>query len=77
MSTQTVSSSSRSEDTAIQASFRNATPYIIQLFLAEIEKLEVSGNAYADEAYVESLTELKHAVELIRKPRGDKQLARL
>ncbi|KAF5543142.1 hypothetical protein FMEXI_7158 [Fusarium mexicanum] len=67
----------RPEDTAIQAAFRSATPYIMQLFLAEIEKLDVSGDGQTDEAYVESLAELKHAVELIRKPRGDKQLARL
>ncbi|EWG41405.1 hypothetical protein FVEG_15288 [Fusarium verticillioides 7600] len=67
----------RPEDTAVQTAFRNATPYIMQLFLNEIEKLDASGNGQTDEAYVESLAELKHAVELIRKPRGDKHLARL
>ncbi|KAF5568311.1 hypothetical protein FPHYL_2849 [Fusarium phyllophilum] len=77
MSAHAASNNLPSKDTAIQAAFRNATPYIIQPFLAEIENLQVSGNAYADEAYVESLAELKHAVELIRKPTGDKQLARL
>lgn len=49
----------------------------MQLFLAEIEKLDASGDGQTDEAYVESLAELKHAVELIRKLRGNKQLARL
>jgi hypothetical protein len=45
--------------------------------LNEIEKLDASGDGQTDEAYLESLAELKHAIELIRKPRGDKQLARL
>ncbi|KAF5627432.1 hypothetical protein F52700_8357 [Fusarium sp. NRRL 52700] len=65
------------EDTAMQAAFRNATPYIIQLFLAEIEKLDLSGNERTDEAYVESLAELKYAAELIRKPKGNEQRSRL
>ncbi|KAF4944171.1 hypothetical protein FGADI_12884 [Fusarium gaditjirri] len=77
MSTQATVNNTRPEDTAFQAAFRNATPYIIQLFLAEIEKLDVPGDAQADEAYVESLAELKYAVQLIRKPRVNKQLARL
>ncbi|SCV45393.1 uncharacterized protein FFB14_08627 [Fusarium fujikuroi] len=67
----------RPDESAVQAAFRNATPFIMQLFLAEIEKLDASGDGQNDEAYVESLAELKHAVELIRKLRGSKQLARL
>ncbi|KAF4439227.1 hypothetical protein FACUT_4304 [Fusarium acutatum] len=77
MATQGSHSNTRPEDTAIQAAFRNATPFIMQLFLAEIENLDASGDGQTDEAYVESLAELKHAVELICKPRGNKQLARL
>ncbi|SCO02708.1 uncharacterized protein FFB20_11675 [Fusarium fujikuroi] len=74
---QSTVNNSRPEDTAIQAAFRNATPLIMQLFLAEIEKLDASGDGQTDEAYVESLAELKHAVGLIHKLRGSKQLARL
>ncbi|KAF5584718.1 uncharacterized protein FSUBG_12681 [Fusarium subglutinans] len=77
MSSKTTANYTQPEDTAIQAAFRNATPYIMQLFLTEIDKLDVSGDGQTDEAYVESLAELKHAVELIRKPKGNKQLARL
>ncbi|CZR36027.1 uncharacterized protein FPRO_03713 [Fusarium proliferatum ET1] len=71
------SSHTRPEHTIVQAAFRNATPYILQLFLAEIEKLDLFGEGHTDEAYVESLTELKYAIELIHKPRVKKQLARL
>ncbi|KAL7759259.1 hypothetical protein ACKLNR_009349 [Fusarium oxysporum f. sp. zingiberi] len=77
MSTQASASKTPPEDTAMQVAFRNATPYIIQLFLAEIERLDVSRDGQADEAYLESLAELKHAVELISKPRGNKHVARL
>ncbi|EXK84942.1 hypothetical protein FOQG_10906 [Fusarium oxysporum f. sp. raphani 54005] len=53
------------------------TPPEDTLFLAEIERLDVSRDGQADEAYLESLAELKHAVELISKPRGNKHVARL
>ncbi|PNP75019.1 hypothetical protein FNYG_11666 [Fusarium nygamai] len=75
--TQSTVSSSPSEGNAIQAAFRNATPFIMQLFLDEIEKLDASGHGQTDEAYVESLAELKRAVGLIRNPKSDKQLAKL
>ncbi|CVK94453.1 uncharacterized protein FMAN_03550 [Fusarium mangiferae] len=75
--TQTMNGARQAEDAAIQTAFRNATPFIMQLLLAEIEKLDASGDGQTDETYAESLAELKHAVELIRKPRGNKQLARL
>ncbi|SPJ79391.1 uncharacterized protein FTOL_07782 [Fusarium torulosum] len=74
---QTKSGSANPEEQIVQAAFRNATPHIIQLIMAEIEKLDVSGDAQAHEAYLESLNELKDAVAQIRNSGGSKHLARL
>jgi hypothetical protein len=45
--------------------------------MTEIEKLDVSADAQAHEAYLESLKELKDAVAQIRRSGGSKHLARL
>lgn len=56
---------------------RNATPHIIELIMAEIEKLNVSGDGQTHEVYLESLNELKDAIAQIRNSSGNKHLARL
>ncbi|EGU79044.1 hypothetical protein FOPG_12406 [Fusarium oxysporum f. sp. conglutinans race 2 54008] len=70
-------SARRYQSTMSTQASASKTPPEDTLFLAEIERLDVSRDGQADEAYLESLAELKHAVELISKPRGNKHVARL
>jgi hypothetical protein len=49
----------------IRAAFRNASPLIIRLIVAEIDNLGVSGNERANEVYQESLHELKSSIKQV------------
>ncbi|KAH7252703.1 hypothetical protein BKA59DRAFT_168390 [Fusarium tricinctum] len=77
MSGSTKSGSAKPEEQIVQVALRNATPHIIELIMAEIEKLNVSGHGQAHEVYLESLNELKDAVAQIRNSSGSMHLARL
>ncbi|KAH6964542.1 hypothetical protein DER45DRAFT_610865 [Fusarium avenaceum] len=77
MNCQTSCHNSKPEELIVQAALRNATPHIIELIMAEIEKLGVPGGGQAHEVYLESLNELKDAVGQVRSSIGSKHLARL
>ncbi|KIL89197.1 hypothetical protein FAVG1_07591 [Fusarium avenaceum] len=77
MSCSTRSGTAKPEEEIVQAALRNATPHIIELIMAEIEKLNVPGHGQGHEIYLESLNELKDAVAQIRNSSGSKHLARL